>query len=55
MQSLFRSSQEHGSTLAVKMRPEVLAEFVGQKHLLGENKILKRAIDADKITSLILY
>ena len=55
MQSLFHSSQKHGSTLAVKMRPDTLSEFVGQKHLLGENKILKRAIDADKITSLILY
>jgi len=41
--------------LAVRMRPRLLREFVGQEHILGEGKLLKRAIDADKITSLILY
>jgi len=37
------------------MRPVTLKEFAGQEHILGEGKLLKRAIDADRITSLILY
>ena len=41
--------------LAVRMRPRDLNEFVGQTHILGEGKLLKRAIDADRISSLILY
>lgn len=41
--------------LAVRMRPKTLDEFVGQRHILGEGKLLTRAISADKITSLILY
>ncbi len=41
--------------LAVRMRPRNLSEFVGQGHILGEGKLLKRAIEADRITSLIFY
>jgi putative ATPase len=41
--------------LALRMRPNTLEEFVGQKHLLGEGKILRRAIEADRISSLIFY
>ena len=41
--------------LAVRMRPRNLKEFIGQEHILGEGKLLKRAIDADRVTSLILY
>jgi len=41
--------------LAVRMRPATLDEFVGQKHLLGKGKLLRRAIEADRISSLILY
>lgn len=37
------------------MQPRNLGEFVGQRHILGEGKLLRRAIEADKITSLILY
>ena len=37
------------------MRPRDLSEFVGQAHLLGPGKILTRAIEADRLTSLILY
>ncbi|MEK6732247.1 MAG: replication-associated recombination protein A [Candidatus Omnitrophota bacterium] len=37
------------------MRPRNFKEFIGQEHILGEGKLLKRAIDADRITSLILY
>ena len=41
--------------LAVRMRPATLDEFVGQQHLLGKGKLLRRAIEADRISSLILY
>jgi len=41
--------------LAVRMRPVALDEYVGQKHLLGEGRILRRAIEADRVSSLILY
>jgi len=41
--------------LAVRMRPATLDQFVGQKHILGKGKLLRRAIEADRISSLILY
>ncbi len=37
------------------MRPRTIDDFLGQKHLLGEGKILRRAILADRVSSLILY
>jgi putative ATPase len=41
--------------LAVRMRPVTLEEFVGQEHILGKGKLLRRAIEADRLSSLILY
>ncbi len=41
--------------LARRMRPDRLEDYAGQEHILGEGKILRRAIDADRISSLILY
>ena len=55
---LFESDQPTQPTvqpLAVRMRPRTLAEFVGQRELVGPGKLLRRAIEADRITSLILY
>ena len=56
---LFEKKQKGQDTkfmpLAVRMRPRRLAEFVGQKHILGPDKLLSRAILADKISSLVLY
>ena len=55
---LFESSQpqvESPRPLAARMRPRTLEEFVGQAHLVGPGKLLRRAIEADRITSLILY
>ncbi|WP_421616832.1 replication-associated recombination protein A [Brevibacillus sp. TJ4] len=40
--------------LAERMRPRNLDEFFGQKHLLGEGKVLRRAIETDRLTSMIL-
>jgi putative ATPase len=41
--------------LAARMRPQVLDEIVGQDHILGSDKLLRRAIEADRISSVILY
>ena len=41
--------------LAVRMRPKSLDGFTGQEHILGEGKLLRRLIESDKISSLILY
>ena len=41
--------------LAARMRPRRLDEVVGQQHILGEGKLLRRAIEADRFTSLIFY
>jgi putative ATPase len=41
--------------LAARMRPRSLDEYVGQRHILGEGKLLRRAIESDRLTSIILY
>lgn len=41
--------------LAARMRPRTLEEYVGQSHILGEGKLLRRAIEADRLSSIILY
>lgn len=41
--------------LAYRMCPRTLDEYVGQKHILATGKLLRRAIESDRITSLILY
>src|SRR5215468_6984318 len=41
--------------LAVRMRPRTLEEFAGQRHILGPGKLLRRMLEADVITSLILH
>jgi len=41
--------------LADRMRPRTIDEYVGQKHILGPGRLLRRSIEADRITSLILY
>lgn len=50
-----KQNQEKESPLASRMRPETLEEVVGQQHIIGEDKMLYRAIKADKISSLLLY
>src|SRR3954467_345725 len=41
--------------LAARMRPRSLDEYIGQKHILGLGQLLRRAIEADRIQSLIFY
>ena len=59
MPSLFaRSESDHfrqAQPLAARMRPQTLAEFVGQEHFLGEGKLLRRLLTADRLGSVIFY
>ena len=49
------STQEQESPLASRMRPTTLDEVVGQKHIIGKDKLLYRAIRADQLGSIIFY
>ncbi|HOO26839.1 MAG TPA: replication-associated recombination protein A [Lachnospiraceae bacterium] len=46
---------EKESPLAARLRPDTLEEVVGQRHIIGKDKLLYRAIKADKLSSLIFY
>ena len=48
-------NQEKMAPLAVRMRPGTLEEFVGQEHIIGENKLLSRLIRADQLQSLLFF
>ncbi|MGN0408755.1 MAG: replication-associated recombination protein A [Bacteroides sp.] len=54
-QYMRENSMEKESPLASRMRPETLDEVVGQQHIIGKDKLLYRAIKADKISSVIFY
>ncbi len=49
------NTMEKESPLAARMRPKTLDEVVGQEHIIGKDKLLYRAIKADKISSVIFY
>ena len=46
---------EGGQPLAARMRPRTLQEFVGQDHIVGPGRLLRRAIEVDQLSSLIFY
>ena len=46
---------EKESPLASRLRPRTLDEVVGQQHIVGKDKLLYRAIQADKLGSIIFY
>ncbi len=46
---------ERSAPLAARMRPRTLDEFVGQEHIVGPGRLLRRAIEADQLSSLIFY
>ena len=48
-------NKEKESPLASRLRPATLDEMVGQQHIIGKDKLLYRAIKADKLSSIILY
>lgn len=49
------SARQNVEPLALRMRPRTLDELVGQTHIVGQGKLLRRMIQADAITSLILH
>ena len=49
------AEQTKDAPLAERMRPRTLEEFVGQGHILGEGKLLRRLIETDQLTSLIFW
>lgn len=50
-----KANIESAAPLAVRMRPRKLEEFVGQEHFLGHGKLLRRMLEADRLSSLIFY
>jgi putative ATPase len=52
---LFEEVREGHVSLARRRRPEGLSEYVGQTHILAEGKLLRRAIETDRLFSMILY
>ena len=59
MPSLFdQQESQHldaAKPLAARMRPRTLDEFTGQQHFLGEGKLLRRMLQADRISSVLFY
>jgi len=51
----FQQEKSQEAPLAARMRPAALHEFVGQEHLMGEGHVLRKAIEAGKVPSLILW
>ena len=49
------TNKEKESPLAARLRPTTLEEVVGQQHIIGKDKLLYRAIKADKLSSIIFY
>lgn len=47
--------REKNAPLASRLRPETLDEYVGQKHLVGKGKILRRLIESDNISSMVFW
>ena len=48
-------TNENNAPLAARMRPVTLEEVVGQQHIIGKDKLLYRAVKADKLGSIIFY
>lgn len=55
MEDLFTMGMKKRAPLADRMRPRTLDEFYGQQHIVGKGKLLRRAIEADRLTSSIFW
>ncbi len=55
MDNLFTNLHEDKKPLAERMRPKTLDDFVGQQHILGKGKLLRRLIEADRVPSVIFF
>ncbi len=54
MEQMNLFEKKNDQPLAARLRPKNLDEYVGQQHLIGEGKVLRRLIESDRITSMIL-
>lgn len=52
---LFEAAKQLKEPLAARMRPQNLDEYIGQDHIVGKGRLLRRAIAADQLTSVIFY
>ena len=52
---MFETEKQNTQPLAARMRPRNLDEFVGQKHLVGEGRVLRNLIERDSISSMIFW
>jgi len=50
-----KTGLKENEPLAVRVRPKTLDDFIGQEHILGKDKLLRRLIESDKTSSVILY
>ena len=55
MDTLFEQVRNETEPLAARMRPRNLDEYIGQDHIVGKGRLLRRAIAADQLTSVIFY
>lgn len=55
MSDLFDASKTQKEPLAARLRPRNLDEYIGQDHIVGKGRLLRRAIAADQLTSVIFY
>ncbi len=55
MENLLSENLVKNAPLADRMRPRTLDEFVGQRHIVGEGKLLRRAIESDRLQSSIFF
>lgn len=55
MDELFAAANLLKEPLAARMRPQTLDEYIGQDHIVGRGRLLRRAIAADQLTSVIFY
>lgn len=54
-QDVHQENLRKAQPLAARMRPRSVAEFVGQEHFIGPGKLLRRLLDADRLSSVIFY
>jgi len=50
-----QAEQPRARLLADRMRPQTLDEYIGQEHIVGPGKLLRRAIEGDQVSSILLY
>lgn len=50
-----QAAGDREAPLAARMRPRSLDEFIGQDHIIGPGRLLRRAIQADQLTSIIFH